>query len=235
MNRYIVLSVAAALCGCAGTNDLRDALIIESATLGYLREDGIKLSAPARVEGYQIERTLPDTLSVERTGTLVVPLLVYNYWKHEFDVKLGTESFQPTLTAFGSRSLAQDLQKAGAGTEGRPGVSVRVRIRKVESGLVYEKSGYMYTAGFFYGFGGSHAARDIRSAIQADIVLEKEGVADTLKYAHEESAQIPAQVANAKINEVAVNAMAETLSLCFKDLHSRILAAMATGGTAGNP
>jgi len=56
-----------------------------------------------------------------------------------------------------------------------------------------------------------------------------------LKYAHEESAQIPAQVAHSKVNEVAVNAMAETLSLCFKDLHSRILSAMAAGRTVGNP
>ncbi len=235
MNRKIVLAVAAALCGCAGTNSLRDALIIESATLGYLREDGIKLSAPARVDRYQIEGKLPDTLTVKRTGTLIVPLLLYNYWKHEFDVKLGTESFQPTLAAFGSRSLAQDLQKAGAGAEGRPGVSVRVLIRKVESGLVYERSGYFYTALFFNVYGWGNAARDIRSTIQADIVLEKDGIADTLKYAHEESAQIPAQVARSNVNEVAVNAMAETLSLCFKDLHSRILAAMATGGTAGNP
>jgi hypothetical protein len=224
-----LLAATVILTACAGTRSLRDSLMIESATLGYLQDGQSRLPAPARVARYDLAAALPDTLSVDRTGSLVVPLIFYNYWKHEFLVKLGNESCSPTLAAFGSRSLAQELERATGETPAGPEVTVSVRIKDVRSELVYEKVGYVYTVLLANIHGARHEARNIRSAIKAEVILRRQGAADTLVIDHEEKALIPAQVAYSNVRETAVNAMAETLSLCFKALNSRIVVALSEG------
>jgi hypothetical protein len=201
--------------------------MIQSATMGYLSDSQVQLSTPARISKYEMAASLPDTLSVERTGTWVVPLLLFNYWKHAFLVRIGNENISPALSVFGSRSLAKALEKATAGAGNGPEIKVGVRISEVKSELVYEKVGYGYTLLLVNIYGSSHIAKNIRSAIKAEIVLQKADVVDILTFEHEETAMMPPQVAKSDLDATGVNAMAETLSLCFKAMNTRILTALS--------
>ncbi|GEM_PF-5976020 len=50
---------------------------------------------------------------------------------------------------------------------------------------------------------------------------------DTLRYRHSEYAEVPKQKDGDNIHQTMVNAMVETLSLCFKDLNAKVIEAIA--------
>src|SRR5688500_14325511 len=127
MNR-LVLAAAALLAGCAGTEGLRGKFQGERSTLGYVQESRVKPPTAVSIAEYRLLPELPEITGVERTRSFVLPLLVFNSWSHTFDVKLGREGVEPSLAGFGSRSLARDLERAGALGAGGPG-DVKVRIR----------------------------------------------------------------------------------------------------------
>lgn len=232
MNRFGLVAAAALWVGCAGTGGLREKFQGQRSTLGYVQDSRQKPTSAVSIAEYRVLPELPEITGVERSSSFILPLLVFNSWSHDFDIKLGKEGVDPSLEAFGSRSLARDLERAGAAGNGGAGdLKVRVRVTELQSGATYGKTGFFYFFLIVYGFGFSHGAREIQSSIAADIVLERGGRADTLKFAHRENATVPPDRSGRAQPERTLNAMVETLSLCFHRMHSRILEEAAkTGG-----
>lgn len=228
MNRVGLVAAAALMVGCAGTGGLREKFQGQRSTLGYVQDSRERPSAGIAIAEYKVIPKLPEITGVERTSSFVLPLLVFNSWSHYFDVKLGKEGVEPSLDGFGNRSLARDLERAGAVGSGGPGdVKVKVRVTELKSGATYGKAGFFYFFLIVYGYGWTHGARDIQSSIAADIVLERNSRADTVKFTHKETAAVPPDRSGDVLPEMTVNAMVETLSLCFQRMHARILAEAA--------
>lgn len=216
--------------GCAGTSGIRKSFHGKESPGGYLHDTGARISRPVAIGEYRIEKGLPEANEVERDKSLVIPLLVFNSWNHEFDVRLGRPSADSAWTAFGRQGLADDLKRAGAGMAagaGSGGNRVDVKILSLSSSSRYFKNGYFYFFLIVYGFGFGEGAKSISSTLEADITIVRDGKEQTRRYSHSEHATVPRQRDDGNLSQTVVNAMVETLSLCFKDMHESVLAELA--------
>lgn len=230
-NKILLLFLASFLTGCAGTNGLKKSFRDKESTLGYLHDGGKALSGKVSVTSYRIVPTLPDENEVVRRKTVVVPLLFYNYWKHDFRVDLGRAGSDAPPLHFGKTSLALDLKKSGAQvTDDGGDIKVSVRIRSLRSGADYYKSGFIIFALVAYSVHMSQGARGIESSLEADLFIERGGKVDSIRYAHLETAHIPSRTPRSDLQQVILNAMVETLSLCFKDLNATLIAEVKKRG-----
>jgi hypothetical protein len=220
--------VAAMLMGCAGTGGLREKFQGQRSTLGYVQDSRDRPVSDVAIAEYKVIPEVPEITGVERTRSFILPLLFINNWSHYFRINLGKAGVEPTLEGFGSRTLARDLERAGAASRGGPpDLKVKVRVTELRSKATYRKAGYSYFILFLYGFGWSQSATGIESSIEADLILERAGKADTVQFSHEEKAAILSDRSGEALPELVVNAMVETLSLCFQRMHARVLAEAA--------
>jgi hypothetical protein len=230
MNKPLSLAMAFLFAGCAGTSGLRESFAGKESPAGYLHDTRSRITRPVAIGEYRIEKDLPDANEVKREKSLVIPLVVFNSWNHEFDVRLGKQGAGSAWTAFGRKGLEADLKRAGAGADaGAGGDRVEVKIRSLTSSSRYYKNGYFYFFLIVYGFGFGHGAKDITSTLDAEITIVRNGKAQTREYSHVEYATVPRQPDDDDLSQTVVNAMVETLSLCFKDMHESVL-----GDLAGN-
>lgn len=230
MNKSILLAVALLFAGCAGTSGLRKSFAGKESPAGYLHDTRARIPRPVSIGEYRIEKGLPDANEVKRDKSLVIPLLVFNSWNHEFDVRLGGDGADSAWTAFGRKGLEDDLKRAGAVTAAAKGAGVdriEVKIRSITSSSRYYKNGYFYFFLIVYGFGFGEGTKDIVSTLDAEITIVRDGKARTREYSHAEHAQVPRQRKDDKLSQTVVNAMVETLSLCFKDMHESVLGELA--------
>lgn len=219
--------------GCAGTSGIRKSFAGKESPGGYLHDTRARIPRPVAIGEYRIEKGLPEANEVKREKSLVIPLLVFNSWNHEFDIRLGKPGADSAWTAFGRQGLEDDLKRAGAGMAGKAagmgtgGDRVDVKILSLTSSSRYFKNGYFYFFLFVYGFGFGEGAKDITSTLDAEITIFRNGKAETRQYSHSEYATVPRQRDDEKLSQIVVNAMVETLSLCFKDMHESVLGDLA--------
>ena len=226
MNKLLSMAVVFLFAGCAGTAGLRESFAGKESPAGYLHDTQARVPRPVAIGEYRIEKGLPEVNEVKREKSLVIPLLVFNSWNHEFDVRLGGPGADSAWTAFGRRGLEDDLKRAGA-SAGTGGDRVEVKIRSMSSSTRYYKSGFFYFFLIVYGFGYGQGAKDIMSTLDAEITVVRNGTARTRGYSHTEHATVPRQRDDDNLSQTVVNAMVETLSLCFKDMHESVIGELA--------
>ncbi|MCD6023487.1 MAG: hypothetical protein K0Q91_403 [Fibrobacteria bacterium] len=230
-NKLPLLALAILLIGCAGTNALKDSFRDKRSTLGYLHDGKPGLSGSVTVKAYHSVAELPEENEVTRQKSLVVPLLVFNYWKHDFRVDLGETGADASPLKFGKTSLTADLKRSGLNVGDTGGnIKVSVRVNSLKSGTTYYKSGHILFVLVAYQISMGQGSRGIESSLDADIFIERNGKTDSVHYAHVEYASIPARETKQNLPQVIVNAMVETLSLCFKDMNKTIVAEIKQRG-----
>lgn len=228
MNKPLALALAFLFAGCAGTSGLRESFAGKESPASYLHDTRARIARPVAIGEYRIEKGLPGGNEVKREKSLIIPLLVFNSWNHEFDVRLGKQGADAAWTAFGRKGLEDDLKRAGAGTAAGAGADrVDVKIRSLTSSSRYYKNGYFYFFLIVSGFGYGSGAKDITSTLEAEITIVRDSKAQTREYSHVEHAVIPRQRNDDNLSQTVVNAMVETLSLCFKDMHESVLGELA--------
>lgn len=100
---------------CSPTKDIHQGLTRHPASLAYLYD-----TPPARQQsslsvGLQSVEVdpLPPTGQLEETKKSVLPLLVYNSWKHEFIYNLGQASVQEDMNTFIQNSWIAESHRSG--------------------------------------------------------------------------------------------------------------------------
>lgn len=212
--------------GCAGTAKVQEVFSGQQAHLEYPGPPSQDLSGSVVISAYTVDSPLPPSLQVERRRSLIIPLLIFNYWQHHFEIRPGKETFSPALAAFGMRSLARDLRAAGAQSAEPAGIRVKVRIVGVRTGLEYARGGVFsplngnpYRPGRY--------SENIFSAVSAQVILESREGIDTLSFEEKKTVALVNRDVSPDIEEASVIALGETLSGAFRQIHGRILAAVS--------
>lgn len=117
-NFYYTLIASALLLlsyACSPTKDIHQGLTRHPASLAYLYDTPPASQQSSLTVGLQSVKVdpLPPTGQLEETKKSVLPLLLYNSWKHEFIYTLGQASVQEDMSAFVRDSWLAESHRSG--------------------------------------------------------------------------------------------------------------------------
>lgn len=168
--------------------------------------------------------------TIKKKGGFVVPLLVFNYEKNRFRVRLGENSLTQTYREFLTEALLTECNsstafnlidnKKGEAPDSVYHLEVKIirnqtnsKINLHESGLIWFDSGYLLIPNHRAGSAHTDLSIAIRLTRKNDCLLDK-----TFSVTHQQEGPRYGYETSIQANEASLNTMVECLSLATKEI-----------------
>lgn len=114
--------------------------------------------------------------NVDKTKTLFVPLIIWNYWDHISIFNLRENQIDGKANDYLKASIEQGLQKAGFEVvDNSPQIEINLTINDIKSSAFYERSGYSYFGLIIFGYFENNGKGPYRSSVDISIETKYNG------------------------------------------------------------
>lgn len=176
---FVVFSVM--LCaGCGGAPALESLLQTKNGPLGYLYDSekvSEKQTGTLRIGSVIVEDVLPRATSVTEQSGFVLPLLVVNVWKYDYQSQLGQSQLTNDYKTFITDSFIEELKRSGkfSYVDGQSEVEIDLKIKTISMTAPMRKTGNVIFLLYAVSFSQDYYAGPAEVRITADAVLRKDG------------------------------------------------------------
>lgn len=107
---------------------------------------------------------------IEKEKTLILPLLIWNYWDHISKHTIGEDQIDGDVYRYIQSAFEQSATRKGYKlVDKEEDILVTIKPQKIESSTKYEKSGYFYFILFAYGYGMSERKGPYASNVKFEV------------------------------------------------------------------
>jgi len=176
----VVLGVM--LCaGCGGAPGLESLLKTKSGPLAYLYDSEkvpVKQAGTVRLGSVLVEDVLPQTTSVTEQSGFLLPLLVVNVWKYDYQSQLGQSQLTNDYKTFIKDSFIEELKRSGkySYVDEHSEIEIDLKIKAISMTAPIRKTGNVIFLLYAVAFNQSYYAGPAEVLITADAVVKKEGM-----------------------------------------------------------
>jgi uncharacterized lipoprotein YmbA len=225
MKKILFTILVLFISGCAGS--IQKSLEGCSGELMYLH-DSTKIpekeAQTLKIGSFIVDDVLTPSVTVTKTGTFILPLIVFNMWKYDFQSSLGYTQIRNDYKQFIKDSFIEEFRRSCKfkHVEENSSAEINIKFKNVTMSAPIRKSGYF--AYFFYGASYAYGTwtGPVHVIVTANAVLKKDGQELLNKEFQGTYQTIFLQDKNTKIEDYTT-AMIEGLSLAIKDLNERIV------------
>ena len=176
----VVVVLAMLSSGCGGAPALESLLQTKNGPLGYLYDSekiSVKQAGTLRIGSVIVDDVLPPTTSVIEESGFVLPLLVVNVWKYDYQSRLGQSQLTNDYKAFVKDSFIEELKRSGKFNyvDDQSEMEIDLRIKNISMTAPMRKSGNVIFLLYAVSFSQSYFAGPAEVRITADAVLKKDG------------------------------------------------------------
>jgi hypothetical protein len=179
MRTTLLVVTAWLLGGCMGTAGLEQRLRGRQGELMYLRQTRAveRVAGTVSIDAFAVEHALPAVTTVRRTGGWVVPLVLINVWKGEYECSLGAAQIANDWPLFAKESLVEDLRRGArhALVERGGDLRIDVRITKVAMKAPVVEGGHIAFVPVAGTSGKSIRAGPVDAAVEGEVVARRGG------------------------------------------------------------
>lgn len=166
--------------GCGGAQGLESLLQTKNGPLAYLHDSekvSVKQAGTVRVGSIVVDEVLPQATSVTEKSGFVLPLLVVNLWKYDYQSQLGQSQLTNDYKAFIRESFVEELKRSGKYNyvEDQSEMEIDLKIKTISMTAPMRKTGNVIFVVYAVAFDQSYYAGPAEALITADAVLKKDG------------------------------------------------------------
>jgi formylglycine-generating enzyme required for sulfatase activity len=229
--------------GCPGTANIRESLETRKDELFYAHDIGIvtdKIGGTISISSYTVGDVLPPDMLVERTSSLVLPLIFFNMWEHDFQSKLGHSQIINDYKKFMKESLIVEMKQSSKFTYilGQGDLTIDITVKHVDiSAPITKKSMFFVIPIYIFaipGGGSNTSAGPAEIAVIADVSLKKDRINIFRKDFHGQHKTGIISVSSGEFEQYTTM-MIEGLSFAIKDLNENIIKAINQQELIGLP
>jgi hypothetical protein len=178
MKRITIVVMALFLAGCAGS--LQRGLSGRTGELLYLQDSETvtdKQGAAVRVGSFVVDDILPPSTTVDKTGMFILPLIVWDSWKINYQSRLGAAQISNDYKQFIKDRFIDELKRSGRlpYTEDTGAVEIDVHVKSLTMSAPIIESGYFLFLLYAAAYGQFTAAGPVDVVVTADVVVKKDG------------------------------------------------------------
>lgn len=222
MRVLLLASSLALLSGCIGAGGLQTRMARRSGEVMYLHDARAteRQQGTVSLAAFTIDAALPAKTAVRKTGGYVVPLLLVNVWKGEYQSTLGAEQITNDTARFMQESFTEELKRSAkyAFVERDGDLQVEMRVTKITTGAPIVESGNFFFLLLAWSYSTSVYAGPVDVSVEAEAVVRKGGV-EVLRKPVVGRARTGALTRKGSKIEDLTTAMIEGLSLAVKGLN----------------
>lgn len=181
MKPLSLVAISAILCGgCGGALGIENHLKSQNGPVAYLYDSekiAVKQTGTVRIGSVVVEDLLPPATKVTEQSVFVLPLLVVNVWKFDYQSQLGQASITNDYKAFIKDSFIEELKRSGRYTyvDDQSDMEIDVTIKHLSMTAPVRKSGNFIFALYAFAYSQGYYAGPAQVLITADAVLKKDG------------------------------------------------------------
>ena len=217
-NIFRILLAAFLVTGCSNYNAVTKA---HQSDVAVIKLRPIENVQPASHKTFRIrsvtidEAALPSGPDFVKTETFILPLGLFNYWKHRTDYVLGKKQFGVSLEDEIREAFQVGLEQHGYRvTSEKPNFDLDIHVRRMTAKSTYEKSGFFYFALVVYGFGSGTSRGPYQSHLEIDVETHEDGRSYTSEV--EGEASLPLKLFHDE-TDAEVDRISRALSLSLND------------------
>ena len=175
-----LVMAAMVLTGCAGTRGLQLTLEGRTGELLYLHDSETvddKQKGTVKIVSFVVDDVLPPDTTVRKKSGFLVPLLFVNFWKYEYECRLGSSQIENDYKEFARQSFIEELERSGTyrQAEDYGDLEVEVGLRSLTMSAPMVKVGDIFFVLYAYGYNESTLAGPVESVVTADVVIRRDG------------------------------------------------------------
>jgi hypothetical protein len=178
MKMITIAAMALFLAGCAGS--LQNGLTGRTGELLYLQDSETvtdKQGDTARVGSFVVDDILPPSTTVDKTGMFILPLIVWDSWKVNYQSRLGVAQIGNDYKQFIKDRFIEELKRSGklpyADENGAVEIDVHVKSLTMSAPII--ESGYFLFLLYAAAYGQFTAAGPVDVVVTADVAVKKDG------------------------------------------------------------
>src|SRR5262245_11666159 len=228
MKRVWLVVFSVVFCaGCGGAPGLESLLKTKNGPLAYLYDSpkvSVKQAGTVRIGSVIVEDVLPQTTSVTEKSGSVLPLLVVNVWKYDYQSQLGQSQITNDYKTFIKDSFVEELKRSGkfSYVDDQGEMELDLRIKNISMSAPMRKAGNVIFLLYAVSFSQSYYAGPAEMLITADAVLKRDGKEILNQEFSGMGRSGVLQGRNLNISDFTT-AMIEALSMSVKNLNERIV------------
>jgi hypothetical protein len=213
--------------GCGGVTSLESLLQTKNGPLAYLYDSemiSMKQAETLSIGSVIVEDVLPPATSVTQESGFVLPLLVVNVWKYDYQSRLGQAQLTNDYKAFIKDSFVEEIKRSGkfGYVESQGDMEIDLRVKNISMTAPMRKAGNVIFLLYAVSFSQSYWAGPAEVVVSADVVLRKEG--NEIFNQEFKGRGRTGVLKGRNLNlEDFTTAMIEALSSSFKDLNENIV------------
>ena len=120
--------------------------------------------------------SIKENADFEKTKTLFVPLLFFNYWDHQTKYSIGKGQFNDSLEKYVKNAFEVGIEQYGYEiNDTAPDILIDIKARKIKSSALYSKKGHFLFALYFWEFGTSGSKGPYSTDLFFDITIQCDG------------------------------------------------------------
>ena len=227
MKKTTMLILAVLLSGCGAAAGIQSTLKDRNGELLYLHDSEKvpdKQGGTVQISSFVVDDILPSETTVREKSGFVLPLLVVNVWKFEYQSSLGSDQLKNDYKKFIQDSFIEELDRRGRykHVEGHGDMELAVEVKTMTMSAPIVKTGNFLFLLVAWAFGQNTSAGPVSVVVTANVELKKDG-----KELFNRDFQGKTQtniLAGQHVNlEDFTTSMIEGVSLAIKDLDERIV------------
>lgn len=178
--RWLAVLIVMLCAGCGGAAGLESLLQTKNGPLAYLYDSekvSLKQAGTVRVGSVVVDEVLPQATKVTEESGYVLPLLVVNLWKYDYQSQLGQAQLTNDYKAFIRESFIEELKRSGkySYVEDQSEMEIDLKIKTISMTAPMRKTGNVIFLLVAVSFDQSYYAGPAEVLITADAVLKKDG------------------------------------------------------------
>lgn len=219
------------LAGCGASANLQRKLESRSGELLYLH-DTVKVTekqeGSLKIGSFVVDDVLIPSTEVKEKSGFVVPLVFVNFWKYDYEGRLGSAQIGNDYKKFIRESFIEELKRSGKFryVEQNGDMEIDIKVKTIEMFAPIRKNGNFLFLLIVFSYGQSTSAGPVDVVITADVTLRKEGK-ELLNKAFQGRHRTGPLNANYNTEDNLLKdyqtAMIEAVSLAVKNLNENII------------
>jgi len=215
------------LTGCGGAAGLQRTLGDHTGELLYLHDSATaaeKQGGTVKIVSFVIDDILPPETTVKQKSGYFVPLLFFNFWKYQYECRLGYAQIENDYKQFVRESFIEELERSGRfrRVEDRGDLELEIEISSLSMSAPMLKAGSFIFIVYGVGYSESTSAGPVDSLVTAKAVVRKKGKELVNREFQGKSRTNVLSGKNVKLEDYTTT-MIEGLSFALKDLNESIV------------
>ncbi|MBI3622048.1 MAG: hypothetical protein HY208_07685 [Nitrospirae bacterium] len=173
-----IVLLSLVLTGCAGS--LQTGLASRTGDLLYLHDSEAvtdKQGDATQLGTFVVDDILPPATTVDKTGMFILPLIVWDSWKINYQSRLGAAQVTNDYKQFIKDRFIDELKRSGRlpYAEDNGAIEIDVHVKNLTMSAPIVHFGYFLFALYVWAFGQYTVAGPVDVVVTADIAAKKDG------------------------------------------------------------